>query len=212
GIETLTDYIGNPNILGTRAYVRPFGDTPFLRGWAVGASFVTDRNAPRGYVDASGKPSATIAQDKEGNPLVTTDPVFAFGVDTEYEVLRNSIISLIPYVDVNRIAGAGNGLHAGILTDIYLPIPILELNIQARLEYRMMQPGYFPEYFDQAYDLGRVQYIGNCPASFTTGACPKFVAAQTAHLAAADPGSIDRKGYYGELAFGFAGWVQIGGL
>src|SRR5438477_8634544 len=76
----------------------------------------------------------------------------------------------------------------------------------------MMQPGYIPEYFDQTYDLGRVQYVGTCPAGFTGGACPKFVAAQTAHAAAADPGSIDRKGYYGELAFSFAGWVQIGGL
>ena len=38
------------------------------------------------------------------------------------------------------------------------------------------------------------------------------VAAQHAHLNAADPGAIDRKGYYGELAFGFAGILQIGGL
>ena len=30
--------------------------------------------------------------------------------------------------------------------------------------------------------------------------------------AAADPSALNRKGYYGELAFGFAGLLQIGGL
>ena len=30
-------------------------------------------------------------------------------MDTEFEVLNNSVISLVPYVDLNRIAGAGNG-------------------------------------------------------------------------------------------------------
>ena len=210
GVETLTDSLGDPSLLGGRAYLRPFGDTLFLRGWAVGVSVVTDRTAPRRYVTSSGAPSITLQQDPQGNPLVFSDAVFAGGVDTEFELLHNSIISLIPYVDLNRIAGAGNGLHAGILTDIYLPVPILDINVQARLEYRMMQPGYIPEYFDQTYDLGRVQYVGTCPGG--VAACPKFTAAQASHASAADPGAIDRKGYYGELAFGFAGFLQIGGL
>ena len=212
GFETLTDSIGNPALLGGRAYVRPFGDTLFFRGWAIGATVVTDRSAPRSYLNASGGPSPTLQQDPQGNPLVASDSVFAGGVDTEFEVLHNSIISLIPYVDLNRIAGAGNGLHAGILTDLYLPVPILEITVEARLEYRMMQAGYVPEYFDQTYDLGRVQYVGNCPPGFAGTACPKFVATQHAHQAVANPGAIDRKGYYGELAFGFAGVLQIGGL
>ncbi|MFN2546789.1 MAG: hypothetical protein ABR567_05110, partial [Myxococcales bacterium] len=212
GFETMTDSLGDPALIAGRAYVRPFGDTLFLRGWAVGATVVTDRTAPRAYVNAAGASIAIVQQDDKGNPLVASDSIFAGGVDTEFELLHNSIISLIPYVDLNRIAGAGNGLHAGILTDIFFPVPVLDINLQARLEYRMMQPGYIPEYFDQQYDLGRVQYLGTCPASFTGGICPKYVAAQTAHLTAADPGAIDRKGYYGELAFGFAGLLQIGGL
>ena len=210
GFETLTDSVGNPALLGGRAYVRPFGDTLFLRGWAIGATVMTDRTAPRAYLSSAGAPIPTLQQDAQGNPLVAAEAVFAGGVDTEFEVLHNSIISLIPYVDLNRIAGAGNGLHAGILTEIYLPVPVLDISVQARLEYRMMQPGYIPEYFDQTYDLGRVQYVGSCPAGFA--ACPKYVAAQRSHLAAADPGAIDRKGYYGELAFGFAGVLQVGGL
>ena len=133
----MTDSVGDPALIGGRAYVRPFGDTLFLRGWAVGATVVTDRTAPRHYVNAGGTTVPVLQQDDKGNPLVASDSVFAGGVDTEFELLHNSIISLIPYVDLNRIAGAGNGLHAGILTDIYLPVPILDINVQARLEYRM---------------------------------------------------------------------------
>jgi hypothetical protein len=213
GLETLVDSLGDPALMAGRAYVRPFGDTLFFRGWAIGATVVTDRSAPRSYVTAPGVAPGTILQDDKGNPLVNTEPIYAGGVDTEFEVLNNSLISLVPYVDANRIAGAGNGLHAGILTDIYLPVPVLELNVSARLEYRMMQPGYIPEYFDQTYDVGRVQYIASCPTDkFSSTLCPKYVAASTAHIQAANPGGIDRKGYYGALALGFAGFLQIGGL
>lgn len=209
GIETLTDHAGAPALLASRLYVRPLGDTPIARGWAIGATFAADRTAPRALALT---PAGALQQDAQGNPLVAvSDAVYAGGVDTEFEVLHNSLISLIPYVDLNRIAGAGNGLHAGAVADVYVPIPLLELNVEARLEYRMMQPGYIPEYFDQTYDLGRVQYVGNCPGGAPV--CPKFVSAQAAHHApGVDPGSIDRKGYYGELALGFAGVLQVGGL
>jgi hypothetical protein len=201
GIETLADHLGDPALIAGRTYVRPLGDTPILRGWAVGFTLAADRTAPHGLSTAS---------TPEGNQTpVDPRPAFAGGVDTEFEVLHNSVISLIPYVDLNRIAGAGNGLHAGVLTNIYLPVPILEISLQARLEYRMMQAGYIPEYFDQTYDLGRVQYrVGAGSATL-----PKIAVAQNAHTdPKVDPSAIDKKGYYGELAFGFAGFLQIGGL
>ena len=208
GIEILTDYLGDPSLLGGRIYVRPFGDTPFLRGWAVGATLASDRTAPRALAR---NPDGSLQQDANGTPIISVnDAIYAFGVDTEFELLRNSLISLMPYVDLNRIAGAGNGLHAGVLTDLYLPVPGLAINLEARLEYRMMQPGYIPEYFDQTYDLGRVQYAVSSGAA--RAFLPKYAAAQAAHAAAPDPTAIDRKGYYAELAFGFAGFLQIGGL
>src|SRR5947209_3940656 len=113
GVETLVDSIGNPGLIGGRAYVRPFGDTPFLRGWAIGVTGVTDLNAPRNYIDpVTGKSSpGKIFSDTEGNPVVHSDAIQAIGVDTEFEVLHNSLISLIPYIDLNRLVGAGNGLH-----------------------------------------------------------------------------------------------------
>ncbi|HEX9578820.1 MAG TPA: hypothetical protein VF993_13790 [Myxococcales bacterium] len=216
GLETLTDSVGAPSLLATRAYVRPLGGTPILRGWALGVTFATDRTAPRAL---SYNPDGSVAQDPQSGTIkvASQDAIYAGGVDTEFEVLHNSLISLIPYVDLNRIAGAGNGLHAGVLADIYFPIPLLAVNLEARLEYRMMQPGYIPEYFDQTYDLGRIQYAvaGTCAAGVSpcpTAYQPKYVAASDAHRLAADPRAVDRKGYYGELSFGFAGFLQIGGL
>src|SRR5215813_730395 len=152
GVETLTDWVGNPTLMAGRAYLRPFGDMPVLRGWAIGVSGAMDRTAPYNV-------TGPLAQDPQGNPIIANQrAIYAVGVDTEFEVVRNSFISLIPYTDFNRIAGAGNGIHAGILADLRLPVPLLEMSVQTKFEYRMMQPGYIPEYFDQVYDLNRVQY------------------------------------------------------
>ena len=184
-----------------RAYLRPFGDMPVLRGWAIGVSGATDRRAPVGL-------TGPLQADAQGNPIIPNQQaIYAIGVDTEFEVVRNSLLSLIPYVDFNRIAGAGNGLHAGVLSDVRLPVPLLEMNVQAKLEYRMMQPGYIPEYFDQTYDIGRVQY------AVQQGASTTYVAKYDAALAAkASDTSFSQRGFHGELAVNLAGFVQVGGL
>src|SRR6266478_1367271 len=201
GLETLTDWVGNPSLMAARAYVRPFGDMPVLRGWAIGVSGATDRRAPVGL-------TGPLQADAQGNPIIPNQQaVNAVGVDTEFEVVRNSLLSVIPYADFNRIAGAGNGLHAGVLSDVHLPVPLLEMSVQAKLEYRRMQPGYIPEYFDQTYDIGRVQYTVQQGASTTYMA--KYDAAQAARTSDT---SFSQGGFHGELAVNLAGYVQVGGL
>ena len=201
GLETLTDWVGNPSLMAARAYVRPFGDMPVLRGWAIGVSGATDRRAPVGL-------TGPLQADAQGNPIIPNQQaVNAVGVDTEFEVVRNSLMSVIPYADFNRIAGAGNGLHAGVLTDVRLPVPLLEMSVQAKLEYRRMQPGYIPEYFDQTYDIGRVQYAVQQGSSTTYMA--KYDAAQAART---PDTSFSQGGFHGELAVNLAGFVQVGGL
>ncbi len=212
GVETITDNVTAPTILGGRAYVRPFGETPVLRGLAFGASLISDRTAPRSlaYVTSADGTSTSLKQDTSTGSVIVDnyDAMFAAGVDVEYEVLRNSLIQLIPYVDGNRLLGAGNGLHVGVLTNLFLPVPIIAVDIQSRFEYRFMQPGYIPEYFDQTYDLGRIQYAINPNDGSKPVYLPKYAAAQMAKVAGGKP----RKGYYGEVSFGFGGFVQVGGL
>ncbi len=206
GVETLTDELTGPNLIALRGYVRPFGDTPFLRGWAVGTSFAMDIHAPRALLTASGPNGLQLAQDSNGNPVPAWEQVAGvFGFDTEYELVSNTWIHLIPYLDLNRIAGAGNGAHLGVMTQILLPIPILDIRLDAKLEYRVMQPGYIPEYFDQQYDLGRYQYAQLGPTGVFYE--PK---AQAARDMKNNP-TTGTQGYYGELGFNFSGWVQVGG-
>jgi len=212
GFETLIDSFANPTLFGGRAYVRPFGGTMILRGLAIGATVLADRAAPLALLRNPGPPP-TLATDPQGNLLTADSRTFlAGGVDIEYELVRNSIISLIPYIDANRLAGAGNGLHLGILSTLALPIPILDVGLTARLEYRIMQPGYIPEYFDQTYDIGRFQYAtytrDPATGAATTTFAPKLKVAQDQHLAGGD----GRQGYYGELAFNFGGILQVGGV
>jgi hypothetical protein len=199
GFETLTDWVGNPSLMAGRTYIRPFGDMPVLRGWAIGVSGATDRRAPVGL-------TGPLQADSKGNPIIPNQQaVYALGVDTEFEVVRNSLISVIPYTDFNRIAGAGNGLHAGVLTDVRLPVPLLEMNVQAKLEFRMMQPGYIPEYFDQTYDIGRVQY------AVQQGSSTTYMAKYDAARRTTDS-SFSQSGFHGELAVNLAGFLQVGGL
>ncbi len=205
GVETLVDSFTNPTLFGGRAYVRPFGDTPIARGLAFGASVITDRIAP--LTLQSGATPGTLAIDDQGNVLIqSARTFFAVGLDVEYELVRNSIVSVIPYIDGNRLAGAGNGLHLGVLTNVRLPVPIIEIGLESRLEYRVMGPGYLPEYFDQTYDLGRFQYLSGQPGSATYR--PKLTTAEAAKAAGGDA----LQGYYGELAVSFGGLLQVGGV
>ncbi|TMB09283.1 MAG: hypothetical protein E6J66_15020, partial [Deltaproteobacteria bacterium] len=73
GVETLTDWVGNPSLMAGRAYFRPFGDTPILRGWAIGLSGATDRTAPVGV-------AGPLQSDSTGNPIVSTRAIHAAGI------------------------------------------------------------------------------------------------------------------------------------
>ena len=212
GVETLADSLVNPALLASRAYVRPLGDMPILHGWAVGATVAVDRTAPRALATTTSASGQTVLQaDEHGAPLVARgEATYAVGVDTEFEVVHNSILSLTPYVDLNRLVGAGNGLHTGILADLRIPVPLVDVDLQARLEYRRLQAGYLPEYFDQQYDLARYQFAlrTSTPAGMVTTYQPKATAARELH----GTGGGAKHGYYGELAFNFAGLVQVGGV
>jgi hypothetical protein len=212
GVETLADSIVDPALLASRAYVRPLGDVPYFRGWAVGATVAVDRAAPRSLATATSASGQRVLQvDEHGAPVVALgEATYAAGIDTEFEVVHNSMLSLIPYVDLNRLLGAGNGLHTGVLVDVRIPVPVLDIDLQARLEYRRLQAGYLPEYFDQQYDLARYQFAlrTSTPAGMVTTYQPKATAARELHRT----GGGAKNGYYGELAFNFAGLVQVGGV
>src|SRR6202022_3408720 len=107
GVETLADSLVNPALLASRAYVRPLGDMPILHGWAVGATVAVDRTAPRALATTTSASGQTVLQaDEHGAPVVARgEATYAVGIDTEFEGGHNSILSLTPYVDLNRLVG-----------------------------------------------------------------------------------------------------------
>ena len=127
GVETLVDNVAGVGILGGRAYVRPFAGMPGLGGLAFGFTTVVDPTAP--LVPFATAPA--ISFDANGDAIVPQRAFAAAGVDVEYELFHNQIVDVIPYVDANRLFGAGNGLHAGALLNVRLPVPVIDVRTSA---------------------------------------------------------------------------------
>jgi hypothetical protein len=194
GFESLVGNLTDPSasVAGGRAYVRPFGgaDRPIASRWAVGVSVLGDRGAPREMV-----------QGTDGRSVVgKSAPLTVYGVDTEVEVFSNDVLQLVPYSDLN-FQPAGNGWHTGVLGRFRFPL-LGALKLWSRLEYRLLQPGYVPEYFDAAYDLQRYAY----PIAATGDLVPKAAAGEKL---AATGGDL-RGSYYGEASADLLGIFQLG--
>ncbi|MFM2152449.1 MAG: hypothetical protein RL199_884 [Pseudomonadota bacterium] len=194
GFESLVGDLTNPadSVAGGRAYVRPFGgaDRPISSRWAIGVSVLGDHGAPR-----------EMSRNADGKSLVgKAAPLTVYGIDTEVEVFSNDVLQLVPYSDLN-FQPAGNGWHTGVMGRFRFPV-FGALKLWSRLEYRLLQPGYIPEYFDAAYDLQRYAY----PVAATGDLVPK--AAAGTQLAA---GGNDLRGsYYGEATADLLGLFQLG--
>ncbi len=192
GVETLLNNITNPNLMGSRIYVKPVSffldEDSYLNNLALGMSVFTDINAPKTLkFDSSGK----VESDDSGYPKVATDEALTIlGWDAEFRVLNTQLIRLTPFLDVNHIVHHGTGMHLGVLTDFTFG-DILTLN--TRLEYRYFGDDYIPVYFDSYYEIGRYMFAGST--------IPKQSVID----------KMDAKhGYYAGASFFFMNLVRIG--
>ncbi|MBI5511771.1 MAG: hypothetical protein HY903_23695 [Deltaproteobacteria bacterium] len=224
GVETVVSNYGSvfgskdgSRIVGGRLYLKPVGladSASAMNIFAVGASVVTDLNAPRALateqeqdasgspvVDANGQPVTHSVTDKDGNLVVASGAAqTVWGVDVEAKVINTEVIQVTPYSDLNFIDGAGWGWHLGTLLTLNMPIGF-ELSIPVRLEYRRFRSDYIPAYFSTFYELERYAY--------PTGSSAIGPKAAVARALSSGKG---RNGVYGDLAFNFAGLVQVGGI
>ncbi len=202
GVETVVGDYGSlaggtpeSQLVGARLYVKPYAfvdPDSWLNIFAVGTTVVTDANAPRVRGDGL---------DDDGNfEVARAAPLTVYGFDLEVQALNTDIIKLTPYTDLNFISNAGWGFHLGTLFTFRFPIGF-ELTIPVRLEYRRFRNDYIPAYFSTFYEIERYAFV---PAG--AAAPPK---AQVVADASSDGGI---NGYYGDLAFSFAGIVQLGAI
>lgn len=144
-------------LLAGRLYIRPLGfgtGNDLGRKWSIGVSTAVDRNAP------TGAGNVYQAGPKEWAPKGSEQAAaFVWGVDTDYELFANDIMALTPYIDLNsqHTEAYAGGLHIGIQGRFAFPV-FNAMRLWARLEYRLTQPGYIPEYFDALYDVQRNGY------------------------------------------------------
>lgn len=197
GFETLVDSLAFPNnnIIAARVFVRPLAftsESEAAEKLAVGFSVVEDRRAPRSTLASDG---SVLARDGVS--------ATAFGIDVEYALLNNDLLTLVPYADLNfqTWAKGSLGAHLGALATFDLASLT---RLFARFEYRAMQPRYIPNYFDVGYDLQRSMYpVGDLQVAKATA--PYLLA----------PGGNNglgslRHGLLGELSLDIVGMLQGG--
>ncbi|MBN2494395.1 MAG: hypothetical protein JXR96_07395 [Deltaproteobacteria bacterium] len=217
GVETLANNGFIANLLGFRGYVRPWSfidAESYANNLAVGFSVVSDYDAPYCLADASGSCRSDFGDDAsfdgDGNLNVAEHKAATIiGGDIEFKVLDLSWITLTPYTDLNGIVDAGIGYHLGIMSIFH--IPVINLDLQTRVEYRYFQSDYIPAYFDSYYEIQKFGY----PFKDERGAFGppgQEVSNRPKRRAIEELGWQDKmlNGYYAELAFNVMGWFILG--
>jgi len=157
GVETLINHLIDPNLIGGRAYLRPWSlidPDAYLNNLAVGFSMVTDFQAPYELVPGATEGTYEV---EDGYPKVAKDQsATVIGGDIEFQVLNTSLLSITPYMDLNSILGAGTGYHAGFLNVFH--VPVISLDLQATIEYRYFTGDYIPTYFNSYYEIQKFAF------------------------------------------------------
>ena len=207
-VVTLWGQSSLSQLIGTRVHVKPMGfvdPESVFNIFAVGVSYVADLNAPgtlSTITDDDGNTSFEI--DDDGRYVVAeSGSLGVVGIDVEADVLNTDILDILLYTDYNMIGDAGNGLHIGTLMDFNLSLGI-SVRMPVRFEYRIFDADYIPQYFNSFYEIERFSVLADGVAGLTK---------KTMVQALSEAEDQDQlTGYYGDLAFDFAGLVQIGGI
>jgi len=169
GIETVTDDITDPNILGFRGFVRPlsfvFSPESYLSRFALGTSYIADIEVPSMEIN-----------ETTGEGKISDENFGIIGIDTEFRIFKNNIITVTPYIDYNSIIDYGWGLHFGV--DMRINVPLLGAKVKVKPEYRIFGDEYIPMYFNSMYEIEKKQY--------------KYTSLE---------GKLGKQGYYVELGY-----------
>ena len=228
GVETLLNNGFISNLIGVRGYIRPwsFVDTEsYMNNLAIGFSVVSDWDAPYCLQNANGicRPDISSGIDQDGDGrlddqvldvdgqrnirVAGTKAATAMGGDIEFRLVNTSWLSLTPYIDLNGILDGGMGLHAGIMSVFH--IPVISIDLSARIEYRYFEPDYIPTYFDSYYEIQKFGYPFKDELGIF-GAAGTEVSNRPKRRVLEELGGDWLNGYYAELVLDVMGLVQLG--
>ena len=208
-VVTLWGQSSLSQLVGTRVHVKPMGfvdPESAFNIFAIGFSYVADLNAPgtlSTVTDAEG--NTTFEIDDDGRYVVAeSGSLGVIGIDVEADVLNTDVLDILLYTDYNMIGDAGNGLHIGTLMDFNFSLGI-SVRMPVRFEYRIFDADYIPQYFNSFYEIERFSVLADGVSGLTKKTMVQGL------LGEGDDND-QLTGYYGDLAFDFAGLVQIGGI
>ena len=196
GFDLFMDDVSPPNIIGGRAYVKPFSFLSkecYANNIEIGGTYLLDVFSP--YTIANPDMNTTFKRDVDR----VVDVVW--GIDISMRFVATEIYQMRFYTDFNTISEAGSGFHFGIDHSFDLPTQT-DMKIKSRWEYRLMEANYIPQYFNTFYDVEREYYRNGETKSFHVGS------------KAFDPNSFNldwNHGYYFDLVFDLTGTFSVGG-
>jgi hypothetical protein len=135
GFESMTSNLARLEVVGGRGYIRPLykSGIPIVKNLAFGGTYVTDT-------------------DPDGNRS-TKDAVAEYGADVELPIINWPFLWAGVYADYAKIKDYGSGKAAG--ASIQLKNLLGLLNMELRLERRLLGKHFVAGYFDAFYEIYR---------------------------------------------------------
>lgn len=139
GLEAMYGNFARPEVMGTRAFVRPLHAThiPVLSRLEFGGTVAADFAKDAGVADTM----------DYGAPVV-------FGGDVGIPLLANSLARWTLYADATKIRNAGKGAAVGTQLNL---AGMGMFHLSTRLEHRIIGDQYMPSFFNSFYELDRLR-------------------------------------------------------
>ncbi len=159
----LSDITLQSRVLSGLAFVKPLGWMSHYapRSLSLGFVYAADLGAPSALRrDQEG----VVITDRGGNPTFDRTQVHGLGGSVEVKPVRiGDMVDIKTYVEFNGLLGAGNGVSIGVLGRFNLGKVI---GLRARAEYRNISNGFIPSYFDNFYEIQKLQVVTFNPSTF----------------------------------------------
>ncbi len=143
GLEGVVDDIDRTAVAGGRVYITPFKGRlgPIGDRLSFGGTCVIDQRTGANELMVAQAEAVGLALTAA--QLLEDEDVMIYGADEEFRIIDTSVIKVIQFTDVARIDGFGHGIATGLLGSVVI--------IDYKLEYRIFDPDFFPNYFNNFY-------------------------------------------------------------
>ncbi len=173
-IEAMVGDVFAPYLMGTRIGVRPFElnrgfKHTWYDGFEVGMTLFADWVAPLALArDDMGE----VMLDEDFQPTVAAkQPMSTFGIDVGIPLELGKALTILPYMDINKLSVVNNGwgFHLGTQLKLHIGRGLDHpFEAMVRAEFRRVSGDYLGQYFNTVYEIERFQTLGSRSASGTT--------------------------------------------